>query len=216
MAEVEVGGQFTLDKIIHEYFKLFMLELNFALPAVVEAVNPSKQTVDVKPTLMKRYESGKNVERAIIRNVQFQFPRGGDSCITLPIKPGDEGLLVFSCRDISSWKNSGGVQPLHSTRLLDYNDAVFIPGVSSYPRAISEYDADNITIIKNGKKITVKDGELDAPDYHINCKSIYASDTIEALNTITSATDVVAGGISGKTHVHGGVASGPYDTGIPK
>lgn len=215
MAASEVGSQFTLDKIISEYFRLFMLELNFALPAVVEAVDVGKQTVDVRPTLMKRYEDGRNVSRAIIRNVQFQFPRGGDSYVTLPIKPGDEGIIIFSGRDLSSWKESGGLQPLHSTRLLDYNDAVFIAGVSSYPRAVSGYDPDNITIVKNGKKITVKDQVLDAPDYHINCKSLFASETIEATSTITSATDVIAGGISGKTHVHSGVTSGGSNTGEP-
>lgn len=216
MAESEVGGQFTLDKIINEYFRLFMLELNFALPAVVEAVDVSKQTVDVRPTLMKRYESGKNATRAIIKNVQFQFPRGGDSYVTLPIKPGDEGIIIFSGRDLSSWKTAGGIQPLHSTRVLDYNDAVFIAGVSSYPRAVDGYDPDNITIVKNGKKITVRDQVLDAPDYHINCKSLFVSETIEAVSTITSATDVIAGGISGKTHVHGGVSSGQSNTGVPQ
>lgn len=210
MSKGEVGSQFTLDKIISEYFRLFMLDMNFALPAVVESVNPSKQTVDVRPTLMKRYSDGRNVQRSIIKNVQFQFPRGGDSYVTLPIKPGDEGILIFAGRDISSWKISGGTQPLHSTRMLDYNDAIFIPGVSSFPKSVSGYDPDNITIVKNGKKITVKDGVLDAPDYHINCKSILST------GLITSETDVIAGGISGKTHVHGGVQGGPSDTGVPK
>lgn len=218
-----VGQQFNLQRVVREFIRLFMLDMNFSLPAVVEAVHPDKQTVDVRPTIMKRNQLTKqNYQRALLLNVPFQFPRGGDSYVTLPIKPGDEGVLIFAGRDIRAWKELGGAQPIRSDRILDYNDALFIPGISAIPNAVPGYDPDNITIVKNGKKITVKDGTLEAPEYDFICKNINASgtvvvgQTITATGAISSATDVMAGGISAKNHVHAGQYSSTSKTGIPE
>lgn len=218
-----VGQQFDLKRIIREYMRLFMLEASFALPGRVEAVHPGTQTVDVRPTLMKRYPvTGKNAPRALLVNVPFQFPRGGDSYVTLPIKAGDEGLIVFSGRDIRAWKELGGTQPLRSGRILDYNDALFLPGISAIPNAVSGYDPDNITIVKNGKKITVKDGTLEAPEYDFICKNITASGNVTvgqavlATGAVSSATAIgVVGGPDLGSHVHSGVQRGNSTTDAP-
>lgn len=206
-----VGAQYNAERVITEFVRLFLAGCFFSIPARVISVNVSKQSVDVQPSLMKLYpKTGLNIPRPVLQNVPFQFQRGGDSYITIPIKPGDEGILIFAQRDIRSWKELGGIQQLRSSRMFDYNDAIFIPGISSFVRAVSSYDPDNITIVKNGKKITVGDGTLDAPDYAINCKSLHATGTIE------SDSDCISAGISGKGHVHGGVESGGSSTGGPQ
>lgn len=211
------GMYSSYESLFKRMLDIFMLDYYFCLPCVVESVNVSTQTVDIRPVL-KSYSraTGTSESRALISNVPFWVYRAGDTYMTLPIKPGDTGLAIFSQRDITNWKETGGEVPLQSDRIHDYNDALFLPYFGPTSKAISNYNPNNITIVKNGKVIEVKDGVLDAPEYHINCKSLFASTTIEATGAVTSATDVIAGGISGKTHVHGGVSSGHSNTGVPQ
>lgn len=211
------GMMASFDSIFKRMLKLCMLDYYFCLPCVVVAVNLDKQTVDIRPVL-KSYSKATNTssQRALIADVPFWMYRANDTYITLPIKPGDTGLAIFSQRDITNWKEVGGEVVLQSDRIHDYNDALYLPYFGAAATAVPNYNPENITIVKNGKPIEVKDGILDAPDYHINCKSIYASSTIDADGTITSTIDCVSGTISGATHTHGGVTSGHSNTGVPQ
>ena len=150
-----------------------------------------------------------STSRAVITNVPFWMYRAGDTYITLPIKEGDTGLAIFSQRDITNWKVVGGEVPLQSKRIFNYNDALFLPYFGPSSKAVPNYNPNNITIVKNGKVIEVKDGVLDAPDYEINCKSLHATGIVK------SDTDCVSGSISGATHVHSGVSTGSSNTGAP-
>ena len=204
------GMYATFGDMFKRMLDIFMTDYYFCLPCVVEAVNTQKQTVDIRPAL-KAYSKASNtsVSRALIPNVPFWMYRAGDTYLTLPIKVGDTGLAIFSQRDITNWKETGGEVPLQSTRIHDYNDALFLPYFGPSSNAVANYNPNNITIVKNGKTIEVQDGTLYAPDYTIVCQSVYASGTIE------SATDVIAGGVSGKTHIHSGVTPGSGNTGEP-
>lgn len=200
----------TFEEMFKSMLDIFMLDYYFCLPCVVEAVHLDTQTVDIRPVL-KAYSKSLDVSvsRALIANVPFWMYRAGDTYITLPIKPGDTGLAIFSQRDITNWKETGGEVPLQSLRIHDYNDALFLPYFGPTSKAVADYNADNITIVKNGKSIEVKDGILYAPDYEIECKSVHAT------GTIASDTDCISGTISGKSHVHSGVQTGPSNTGAP-
>lgn len=207
----DVAGMYgTKEAMFKQMLDLFMLDYYFCLPCVVEAVNIEKQTVDIRPTL-QYYSFGEetSTSRALIANVPFWMYRAGDTYITLPIKVGDTGLAIFSQRDITNWKETGGEVPLQSPRIHDYNDALFLPYFGPSSKAVPNYNPNNITIVKNGKTIEVQDGTLNAPDFAIECKSLHATGIIE------SDTDCLSGGISGKTHVHGGVTTGSGSTGVP-
>lgn len=200
---------------------VFMLDYYFCLPCVVEAVNLDKQTVDIRPVL-KAYSKSLNesASRALIANVPFWMYRAGDTYITLPIKPGDTGLAIFSQRDITNWKETGGEVELQSLRIHDYNDALFLPYFGPASKSVSNYNANNITIVKNGKSIEVQDGKLYAPDYDITCKNVNCKDvecsSVQSTGKISSDTDCISAGVSGKGHVHqttvtGYNTSGPYN-----
>lgn len=206
-----VAEQYDLECWYKDMFRLMMYNYNTCLPCVVIAVNVAQQTVDIQPLIQAYVPASKtNISRPAITDVPFWVYRAGDTYITLPIKVGDTGLAIFCQRDITNWKNVGGETVIQSDRVMDYNDAFFLPYMGAKTQAISGYNPDYIEIVKNGKKITVQDGTLNAPEYAIICKSVHASGTIE------SDTDCISAGISGKTHVHGGVQGGPGDTGAPK
>lgn len=206
-----VGMYADKAQFLRKMIYLNMLGYYTALPCEVVAVNAAAQTVDIKPLLMAYYpEHDKSVSRAVIAEVPFVFQRAGDTWLSLPIKPGDTGLAIFCCRDISNWKEVGGEVVLKTGHCMDYNDAIFIPFVGAKAQAVPNYNPDYLEIVKNGKTITVKDGVLDAPEYHFNVKSVHASGTVE------SETDCISAGISGKGHIHGGVMSGDKVSGPPQ
>ena len=200
----------SFDTIFKRMLDLCMLDYYFCMPCTVVSVNTEKQTVDIRPVLKAySYATGTSHTRALIANVPFWVYRAGDTYMTLPIKPGDTGLAIFSQRDITNWKEVGGEVALQSDRIFDYNDALFLPYFGPTSKAVTPYNSDNITIVKNGKVIEVKDGTLYAPDYAIECKSVHAT------GTVVSDTDCISGTISGKTHKHTGVTSGSGTSGTP-
>lgn len=217
------GCYADFEKVFREMFYLCLSEYYTCLPCQVVAVNVAAQKVDVQPVLMSYYRgSGTSATRPIIRNVPFWTFRADDTYITLPIKVGDTGLAIFCQRDISNWKETGGTVPLQSERILDYNDAFYIPFMGSSAQAISGYNPDFIEIVKNGKKITVKDGVLEAPEYDIIAKNLNISQnvvvggTIVSTGAITSSTAVgLADGTQLGTHTHSGVQRGNAQTDPP-
>lgn len=210
MVQDTAGMLSSFDTLFKRMLDIFMLDYYFCLPCVVEAVHVDTQTVDIRPVL-KAYSKATNTSasRPLIANVPFWMYRAGDTYMTLPIKSGDTGLAIFSQRDITNWKEVGGEVALQSDRIFDYNDALFLPYFGPSNKAVANYNPNNITIVKNGKTIEVKDGTLYAPEYAIECKSVHAT------GTVVSDTDCISGGISGKSHVHSGVSSGTSNTGVP-
>lgn len=95
-----------------------------------------------------------------IVNVPVQMPRGGGYSITVPLKKGDEGLLVFSDTCFDNWWRSGqanapkaanvtapsGSTPQFEVRRHWVHDAIFIPGVWSQPNVLSDYSTDSLQI----------------------------------------------------------------------
>ena len=216
-----VASQYDGERWFVEMFKLCMYNYNTCLPCKVVGVNTDTQTVDIQP-LIKAYVpySKSYIDRPVIKGVPFWTYRAGDTYITLPIKVGDTGIAIFAQRDISSWKEVGGSVPTPSNRIMDYNDALYIPYIAGKNSPIKNYNSEYIEIVKNGKTITVKDGTLEAPEYDLVCKNITCQDiesnSLHATSTVVSDTDCISGTISGRTHTHGGVSSGPSTTGVPQ
>lgn len=72
-------------------------------------------------------------------------------------------------------------------------------------------------VVKGNATIEVEGGvNLSAPNVDIDSPSVTMSGDLDVTGTVTAGTDVLGGGISLKTHVHGGVQSGGSTTGLPQ
>lgn len=103
--------------------------MNVCMPGIVEKYNPTLKTVDIKPALRRKYTDGNIVELPVIPNVPIGFMQTRTSIISVPVKIGDDVLLVFSQRSIDTWKSSQGgvsVDPA-DIRKFDLSDAFAIP-----------------------------------------------------------------------------------------
>lgn len=132
-----------------QMFDAFDFALRVASPGIVQAFNPTKQTVTVKLALKEKIRIDgvlKIVEIPILQDVPIVVPRAGGWAVTFPIKAGDECLVVFGDTCIDSWWQNGGVQEPMSLRRHDLSDAFAIMGTWSQKRLLPDYSADSTQI----------------------------------------------------------------------
>lgn len=121
-----------------------------AMPAKVISFNGHTVTCEVM--INRTDEKGNDLAIPPLVDVVVQFPRAGGFCVTVPIKSGDEGLVVFASRCIDGWYQSGGKGKPLDNRINDLSDGFFIPGTNSEPNKIPDFYHD-------GASIQTDDGE---------------------------------------------------------
>ena len=149
------------------------IDLRVAAPGIIQAVDYERQTCEVQLAIRERInpQGNGNLEWAdipVLLDVPFFVYTGGNYCMTLPIKPGDDCLVVFGDNCIDAWWQSGGIQNQIERRRHDLSDGFAIVGFRSQPAVVTNYshetaqfrnksgntyfeiDGDNINIIAKG------------------------------------------------------------------
>jgi hypothetical protein len=184
-----------------------------AMPGIVSAVDLSMNTVAVQPSIQgvqtNPNGSTQYVNLPLLVDCPIVFPSAGGFSLTLPIKAGDEVLVVIASRCIDAWWQSGGIGVPMELRMHDLSDGFVIPGPKSLPNVIGGISSSNAQLRNDAGTVFL---EI-TPSGQINA-------TAPAGMTFTTPTlvvtgDVIATGISLVTHIHSGVATGPHDTGPP-
>jgi hypothetical protein len=127
-----------------------------AMPVRIKKFDKDKLTAEVQPqiktTVRKSDGSVEKTSFPEIRDVPVHFPSGGQEkdsgqngssdsqskkgyMLTFPLRDGDEGIGLVSCRTIDHWHDQGDEQQQGSARMHDPSDMMFIPGIRSRPRA---------------------------------------------------------------------------------
>lgn len=215
------------------------LKANLHTSTIGRVVKVNAKTIDVQPVINREVD-GQNIRLPIFVNVPPVWLHGGSSYTAHPIAVGDYALLIFNERCFDNWyAGRDEVLPLEP-RMHDYSDAVAIVGL--YNRAGEITIPTRITQIgdtfqqgdyehqgnreQTGDYIltgdftingqTVKNGNLTI-NGSVTINGGSGGGTVNASNcTINlSGGDVIADGISLKTHTHGGVQVGGGNTGQP-
>lgn len=146
-------------------------QLRVAIPGIVESFDAEKQTVSVQPAITENIQAGEEAAKAtplpVLTDIPICFPRAGGYSLTLPIKKGDECLLVFADMCIDGWWQSGGVQDQMETRRHDLSDAFAIIGTTSQPRKVTGYSTENMQVRTDDGKVVI---ELDKSSSSVNIK----------------------------------------------
>jgi Phage protein Gp138 N-terminal domain len=127
-----------------------------AAPAfLITDLDPVTQTVTAQIAIQERVRTSKGtvwMDLPAIPFVPVVIPRGGGYSVTLPLKKGDEGLLVFCDACIDFWWQSGqtnsatGTQRQNEVRRHYIHDCGFVPGMFSQPSVLSDYSLDSLQI----------------------------------------------------------------------
>ncbi|MCK5610312.1 hypothetical protein KAR91_51040 [Candidatus Pacearchaeota archaeon] len=154
------------EDVIREAIISNIMDLRVAMPVRVEKYNKDRQEVDVQPLIKKKYRLNDEIASLpIIPSVpvNFQSSDNGNAYIALPIKVGDLGYVIVCDRSIDKWLSGEGQEVLpEDIRIHNMTDAIFVPGLRPFQNALSGVSDDNIIIVNNDSKTTLKpNGDID-------------------------------------------------------
>jgi len=212
-----------------------MKDVCTSIPGHVIAFDPARQVAQIQIGIMRVDIDGRTFAPPPLIEVPVYFSGGSKFMIEHQIDTGDDGLVLFSQRCIDGWFNTGGIAENPIGRFHDYADAMFLPGMRPQPKAIKAFSNNGIRMrdaaganyfwLKNDGTGEIKVSTLKIigdVDHTGNQKT---SGTIEAPNvkatvkvdapTLSATTSLTIGGKEMGTHTHGGVQTGPSNTGGP-
>ncbi|WP_410679089.1 Gp138 family membrane-puncturing spike protein [Avibacterium paragallinarum] len=191
-------------------------QLHTALPAKVIHFHPTKQTVSLAVQIKQVLVDGKSIAIPPLMDVPICYPRGGGFAITFPLRAGDEGIAIFSERCIDGWWQSGNASEPLDHRFHDLSDAMFIPGICSQPQCVKNFFAAGLSLqtLSGSTFIRMVEGSITIKGDITHNGNTQQIGNTTTTGTLTGQTDVIAGGVSGKSHTHSGDSGGT--TGQPK
>ena len=209
-----------------------------ALPGILQAFEADKMTATVQPAIKAQQRDVKgvwsDVTLPLCLDVPVQFPGGGGFALTMPMKKGTEGILIFASRCIDAWWQSGGIQKQAELRMHDLSDGMFIPGIFSQPNKLENVNTDfpelrnkegtvKLTMAAGGFRIkgdVFVDGNLEATGTIKWPQGTFGAAGAAIDGIITATGDVHAGeGTAGqvtlKGHKHPTAGNGPPSSPTP-
>jgi len=135
----------TLTEMIDRTISEILKGVGTSIPAHILSFDINTQLAKIQISIEFIDIQGETFNLAPIVNVPVHFS-GGDFVIEHQIDEGDEGLIIVSQRCIDGWKEQGGIAAQTVIRKLDMQDALFIPGFRSKPKAISAFNNNGIRL----------------------------------------------------------------------
>lgn len=201
---------FLIDKIAQKIEKV--------APAQIVSYNRKTNRAEVQILNQNITSTGEKLPKKPIPNIPVVMLSGGGFTLSFPVKENDIGWLIAADRNISIFKQLFSMFAPADYRKHKYEDSFFLPDkVRGFE--ISEDDTDAVLLISDDgtTKVSIKSRQITAtaPETVLN-SNLKVNGSIVATDTITSDTDVISAGISGKSHTHGGVETGSASTGVPQ
>lgn len=189
-------------------FKLDVFRtINAIKPGVVQSFDAARKTVVVKILFKRVLPTGTVSEYPVLVDVPVFTLQGGGGHLQFPIAAGDQGLLLFSDRNIDAWFSTGSAAPPNDARAHDLSDAFFLCGVNSLASSMPAYDANVNLAIPSGKKLVITGGaEIDALGTQMLALKADVDNLLTFVNTLITTFNA---------HVHTGVTSGSGSSGVP-
>lgn len=133
-----------------QYVRQELADTRVAIPGfLTQDMDPAKQTVRVQIAIREQAATPQGKQWLALNpilNVPIVIPRGGGFSITLPLKQGNEGLLVFCDCCFDFWWQNGGINNQVGNHRHEYWDCGFIPGMYSQPHVLQNYSTDSMQL----------------------------------------------------------------------
>nr|DAG53842.1 MAG TPA: baseplate component [Caudoviricetes sp.] len=171
------------------------IDLRVAAPGIIQSVDYERQTCTVQLAIRERLNHEGDLEWVDIPtlpDVPLFVYSGGGYCLTLPVQPSDECLVVFGDCCIDAWWQNGGVQNQADHRRHDLSDGFAIVGFRSQPNVVGGFSSGS-AMLRNASG------------------SAYIEIAGDAIHIQSGGTTI--DGVPFMGHTHGGVESGGSSTG---
>ncbi|MER5082435.1 Gp138 family membrane-puncturing spike protein [Providencia stuartii] len=213
----------TLLDVMSQHAQNQRYDIHTALPGKLLSCNGHSATVELMISHVTK--EGKVIALPPLVDVPVGFYRGGGFCVTVPVREGDEGLVIFAERCIDGWYVSGKQSQPLDHRFHDLSDAFFLPQGSSQPNKIPNYSSDSLSLqtddgstfirMQSGK-IMIKGDIEHQGNYQLTGNALIKGNHSVNGNSESSGGTLKHNGKNiGDTHTHSGVQTGGGNTGGP-
>lgn len=144
-----------LHTLITTALQQFQIGMFTAQVGHIVSFNPSTQRAQVQIGVQRVDLDGSTHNPPVINDVPVVFV-GGNAHIEYEVNPSDEGLIIFAQRNIDGWKQTGGVAPNPTPRIMQMQDCIFIHGARPLPKAISGFANDGIRMRRGDSHVWIK------------------------------------------------------------
>lgn len=166
--------------------------------------------VVIRPMVMQTDGKQQAIEHGDIFDIPYIRVQGGANAVIIDPQPGDIGLALFCMRDISAVKATGVASPPGSRRTYSWSDAIYIGGwLNDVPTQYVRFSGDGMELVSPTKV------RIEAPTIELQGAVQQSGGNVDIATTLTAGTDVIAGTVSLKNHVHSGVQTGGGTSGPP-
>lgn len=211
----------TLATLLVDAIQSRLVEFHVSLPCKITKYNSADGTVDVEILVKDQRPQSDGTVKLItfppVQDVPIQWYRCDTTWITMPLKPGGLGKLVFCDRSMSVWSasNKGEVVDPKTLSMHNFDGATFEPGLYPATAAIPAPDPDNI-VIHSETNVLIGEKGLTSNDYATTGKKVE-----DALSTLKSAISGAAvapndGGATLKSNILAALTGWPPDLKVTK
>lgn len=131
----------TLTEVLKDAIGAFQTELMTATIGKVLVYDPVLESVNVQPVIRHAVNLAGETdheELPVLPNVPVVWPEAGGFHFSMPIRPGDHVLLVFTHDHIGFWRESGTVSDPGLLARHDLSNAIAIPGIRPVTKPLSK------------------------------------------------------------------------------
>lgn len=148
--------------------------------------NAQSQTAEIQLSVL-RVVGERTITYPVLVDCPVFVHSGGDSCITIPIEPGDSCLVLFNDRNIDSWFSTGNEVAPNTRRAHDLSDGMALVGFRNLANRVSGYSMDSVDIRAGSKRVSISNSGASLKGI---VDAIYTA--LMALNSAKSGPDVSA------------------------
>jgi len=179
---------------------------NLHTATIAKVMSVQEKTISVQPVI-NRVVDGKSIQLPQFTKVPPLFLQGGGSYTAHPIAIGDYCLLILTERCFDRWYSGSDFQDPAEFRMHDYSDGIAIVGINPQAGALT------IPSVIQQTGDTNQDGNYTRQGSLVQIGDMTITGHLHVYGEITCTGDVVAGGISLRSHTHpgdsGGTTGGP-------
>ncbi len=189
-----------------------------SIPGHVLSFDPVQQIAQVQIGIQRVDLDGATFSVPPIIETPVCFPGSGPT-LEFKIEPNCEGVIIFSQRCIDGWMQSGGVAPNPLARFHDMQDAMFIPGIRSKPRAIKSFSNNGVRMRNEAGDVFAwlkDDGVISISNGSGSFEMLASGEVvINGLRITVDGDAITPDGISLRNHRTSGVTAGNQVSGVP-
>ena len=131
-----------------------MTQLNCAQPGIIQSVNYTRQTVEIK-LAAKRVVGNETKDYPLLVDCPFVVWGGSAAVITMPIQAGDTCLVFFCDRSIDTWWKTGTTDKPSNGRAHSLADGIALVGIRSLANPVTDYSSTAVEIRYGSNKLTL-------------------------------------------------------------